>query len=78
MYQSPVYIFESSLCREITTMQTCVGNCNDPADAEMKQKAQAILVAVKDIVCDAGKKLLLFSNFQFYSCSISLIAAILC
>lgn len=44
------------ICTEITTVQTCVGNCNDPADADKKTKAQAILAAAKDIVCDADIK----------------------
>jgi hypothetical protein len=43
-------------CQEIETIKTCIGACNDPADAEKKTKAEAILNAAKDIVCDADIK----------------------
>lgn len=39
-------------CTEIGTIRTCIDACNDPADAEKKTKAQAILTAASDIVCD--------------------------
>lgn len=43
-------------CTEIDAIRTCIGACNDAADAEKKQKAEAILDAAKDIVCDADIK----------------------
>lgn len=39
-------------CTEVNSVKTCVAACNDAADAEKKQKAEAILNAVHDIVCD--------------------------
>jgi len=43
-------------CTEIGTIRTCIQACNDPADAEKKTKAEAILNAAADIVCDADIK----------------------
>jgi len=43
-------------CTEVGTIRTCIGNCNDPGDADKKTKAQAILNAASDIVCDADIK----------------------
>jgi len=43
-------------CTEIGAIRTCVSACNDPADAEKKTKAEAILNAGADIVCDADIK----------------------
>jgi len=43
-------------CTEIGNIRTCIGLCNDAADAEKKQKAEAILNAAADIVCDADIK----------------------
>jgi hypothetical protein len=39
-------------CTEIESVRTCINACNDPADAEKKTKALAILTAGHDIVCD--------------------------
>lgn len=39
-------------CTEVQKIQTCVSKCNDPADAQVKAKAEAILVALKDLACD--------------------------
>jgi len=43
-------------CTEIGSIRTCIQACNDPADAEKKTKAEAILNAAADIVCDADIK----------------------
>jgi len=43
-------------CTEIGTIRTCIGACNDAADADKKTKAEAILNAAADIVCDADIK----------------------
>jgi hypothetical protein len=43
-------------CTEIEAIKTCIGNCNDPGDAEKKTKAEAVLNAGKDIVCDTEIK----------------------
>jgi len=43
-------------CTEIGNIQTCVAACTDAADAEKKTKAEAVLTAAKDIVCDAEIK----------------------
>lgn len=43
-------------CTEIGNIRTCIGQCNDAADAEKKQKAEAVLNAAADIVCDADIK----------------------
>jgi hypothetical protein len=43
-------------CTEIEAIKTCIAACNDAADAEKKQKAEAILAAAKDIVCDEDIK----------------------
>jgi len=43
-------------CTEIGAIQTCISACNDAADADKKTKAEAVLNAAKDIVCDADIK----------------------
>jgi len=43
-------------CTELQTIKTCIGACNDASDAAMKVKAEAVLNAVKDIVCDTEIK----------------------
>jgi hypothetical protein len=43
-------------CQEVGKVQTCISACNDPKDAQIKQKALAILNAVKDLTCDAEIK----------------------
>jgi len=43
-------------CTEIEAIKTCIAACNDPADAEKKTKAEAVLMAAKDIVCDTEIK----------------------
>jgi len=43
-------------CTEIVTIRTCIGACNDAADADKKTKAEAVLTAAADIVCDADIK----------------------
>jgi len=43
-------------CIEIGTIRTCVGACSDAADAEKKTKADAILNAASNVVCDANIK----------------------
>lgn len=43
-------------CTELTAIKTCVAACNDAADAEKKTKAEAVLAAASDIVCDADIK----------------------
>jgi len=43
-------------CTEIDAIKTCIAACNDPADADKKVKAEAVLTAAKDIVCDAEIK----------------------
>jgi len=43
-------------CTEIETIKTCIGACNDAADADKKTKAEAVLTAAKAIVCDADIK----------------------
>lgn len=43
-------------CTEVTSVRTCIGACNDAADADKKAKAEAILTAAADIVCDAEIK----------------------
>jgi len=44
------------ICTELTAIKTCVAACNDAADAEKKTKAEAVLAAASDIVCDADIK----------------------
>jgi len=44
------------ICNELTTIRSCVSACNEPADAENKAKAEAILAAAADIVCNAEIK----------------------
>jgi len=39
-------------CTEIGAIRTCIGACNDAADADKKTKAEAVLTAAADIVCD--------------------------
>jgi hypothetical protein len=43
-------------CTEVGTVRTCIQACTDAADAERKTKAEAILTAAADIVCDAEIK----------------------
>jgi len=39
-------------CREVGSIKTCIGNCNDPGDADKKTKAEAVLTAASDLICD--------------------------
>jgi len=43
-------------CTEIDAIKTCIAACTDAADADKKTKAEAVLAAAKDIVCDAEIK----------------------
>jgi len=43
-------------CTELGNIRTCLQACTDAADAEKKTKAEAILTAASDIVCDAEIK----------------------
>jgi len=43
-------------CREIEAIKTCIAACTDAADADKKTKAEAVLAAAKDIVCDTEIK----------------------
>jgi len=44
------------ICTELTAIKTCVAACTDAADADKKTKAEAVLAAASDIVCDADIK----------------------
>lgn len=39
-------------CQDVDKVKTCVEKCNDPKDAEIKQKAITILTSLKDLACD--------------------------
>jgi hypothetical protein len=43
-------------CQEIEAIKTCIAACTDAADADKKTKAEAVLAAAKDIVCDTEIK----------------------
>jgi len=43
-------------CTEVTAIRTCIQACTDAGDADRKTKAEAILTAAADIVCDAEIK----------------------
>jgi len=44
------------LCTDVQKIQTCVSKCNKPEDAEVKRKAEAILVVAKDLSCSPETK----------------------